>query len=422
MPIFLVGLSYRTTPVEIRECLHLSTAEQMSLLVWLRYTLGVESCAVVSTCNRMEVYGVADQPDHIVGKLTQHLEHERKLNAGSLSAYLYVQYDHATAVQLMRVASGLDSMVLGEAQILGQVAGAYALSKEINTTDAQLSRLFEMALHVGKRARAETEIGEHTTSVSHAAVLLALSAIESSADITALVVGAGNMASLAVDAFRSKGVDRVNVVNRTPSHAKELALRSGGRAHGWHELGDALAAADIIISATSAPHTVIHVDDVQLAMNKRDYRRQVLIDTAVPRDVGAGVEKIPGIVFYNIDELQRVVDENYARREACVPLVESMIAEEVDRFMTWLRSREVVPAIKDLRQKVSHIADAELEQTLHLLVEEDRELVTRMVHRIVNKVLHEPTVRLREQAATDASEIYVHAVRDLFDLKNEPHA
>ncbi|MEM6283229.1 MAG: glutamyl-tRNA reductase, partial [Chloroflexota bacterium] len=215
------------------------------------------------------------------------------------------------------------------------------------------------------------------------------------------------------------GFETVDVVNRTEENARELAAITGGRAYGWHELHTALADSDIVITATGAPHTVIHEPDVEMAMRARHGRELVLIDTAVPRDVGDGVETVPGVHFYNIDDLQKVVDANYARRRDCIPLVEAIVCDENEKFTSWLRSREVVPAIRGLREKVQSIAEAELAATLAQLPDEDHEAVSTLVHRIVNKVLHEPTVRLREQAVQESGEVYIHALRDLFALDAE---
>ncbi len=419
--IFVVGLSFHTAPVELRECLHLADEKRVLLAEQLQRAYGLSECVVLSTCNRFEVYAIATNPDIATRQVGQVVERENALPTGTLRPYLYQQSGQEAVEHLMRVASGLDSMVLGEAQILGQVSDAAQLAQHYNTSGPILHRLFEVAVHTGKRAHSETAIGDHTTSVSHAAVLLALSQIGKRDDIRALVVGAGKMSSLAIDALRSKGITPVDVVNRTQSNAQDLAAITDGRAYGWHELHDALVNSDIIISATSAPHTVIHEPDVERSMIARSGRPQVLIDTAVPRDISEDVEMVPGAHYYNIDDLQQVVDENAAKRRACVPLVERIVLEEADKYMLWLRGREVVPAIKGLRRKVNAIAAAEMETVLGQLSGEDQAVVTKMVHRIVNKILHEPTVRLREQASVEDGEEYVYAVRELFALDEDIH-
>lgn len=426
MTVFVVGLNHRTAPVDIRECLHVSGEDHLDLLASLQTSLGLAECVIVSTCNRMEVYGVASNITRIEQAIAPYLERFRGLEVGSLAPHLYVHEDSSAATHLMRVASGLDSMVLGEAQILGQVSSAHRLALLAQTSGALLNRLFERAVHTGKRTHNETEIGEHTVSISHAAVLLALSTLNMpTTDINALVVGAGSMASLAVDALRSKHISNIGIANRTPSHAQALAERAEGRAFGWHELHQALAWADIVISATSAPHTVIHQQDMQVVQSIRGSAPQILIDTAVPRDIADNVGEIPIVTFYNIDDLQRVVDENYARRQSAVPVVECIIADEVNDYMAWLRGRDVVPAIKDLREKINEIAQAEMNMALQQLPEDSHAVVSRLVHRIVNKVLHEPTVRLREQANGSTSDEFVYTVRSLFALdgsEEEQHA
>lgn len=381
---------------------------------------GLDECVVLSTCNRFEVYGVATDSEDASERIAQMVQRDNDLPVGELSSYLYRRTGADASAHLMQVAAGLDSMVLGEAQILGQVSAAHQLAQEIGTSGLVLHRLFEVASHAGKRTHSETAIGEHTTSISHAAVVLALSLIDRDiTDLRALVVGAGKMSSLAIHAFRSHGFDTVDVVNRTEENARELATITEGRAYGWHELHTALANADVVITATGAPHTVIHEPDIELAMRDRTERDMVLIDTAVPRDVDDGVETVPGVHFYNIDDLQKVVDANYARRRDCIPQVEAIVCDENEKFTSWLRSREVVPAIRGLREKVQAIAEAELATTLAQLPDEDHEIVSKLVHRIVNKVLHDPTVRLREQAALETGEVYIHALRDLFALDAE---
>lgn len=419
MTIFLIGANHRTAPVELRECLHLSREKSVLLMEQLRSTAGLSECVVLSTCNRFEVYGVALDADRALCEVAQFIERENGLTERSLMEHLYASTGQAAVTHLMRVAAGLDSMVLGEAQILGQVGDANKLASMTHSSGTTLHRLFEAATHAGKRARTETAIGEHTTSISHAAVQLALSVIDRDQVKTALVIGAGKMASLAIDALRSKGIEPVDVVNRTEARAQELANVTGGRAYGWYSLHEAIANSDVVISATGAPHTVIHKPDMERVMCMRGARQQVLIDTAVPRDISADVEDVAGVAYFNIDDLQQVVDENHAKRAACIPAVEAILTEETDKFLAWMREREVVPAIKGLRRKVQEIATAELEQALRQIPDADHAVVEKLVHRIVNKVLHEPTMRLRRQATQASGEEYIYAVRDLFALDFE---
>ena len=421
MSLFVLGLNHRTAPIELRECLHLSEEGRKLAMEQFRREGGLQGCVVLSTCNRFEIYGSAVDPEAAIQRVADLIRKGNTLPVGTLWPHLYHHIGQPAAVHLMRVAASLDSMMLGEAQILGQVGQANRSAQEMESNGPVLQRLFEMAVRAGKRAHTETAIGEHTVSISHAAVTLAVSVLDhlEISDVRACVVGAGKMSSLAIDALHSAGIERVDVANRTEVNARALAEAGGGRAYGWHELQDALANADIVISATGAPHTVIHEPDVEIAMRERRNRPMVLIDTAVPRDVGDGVNTVPDVYFYNIDDLHQVVDENHAKRASCVPAVECIINQEVTQFMEWYHSRTVVPVIKGLRQKVQAIATSELDAALNQLSEEDRALVTKMVHRIVNKVLHEPTVQLRQQAALGGGEVYVQAVQDLFALNFE---
>lgn len=419
--IFVVGLNHRTASVEVREQLHFSKEASLLLMELMCQDDHFNECVVLSTCNRTEIYGVTSNLDDAVTGLLRYIETEFHLVPGTLDGCMYL-YTEAEAINhLMRVACGLDSMVLGEAQILGQVTEAGKLANIIRKSGTTLHRLFEFAAHAGKRAQTETAIGDHTTSISHAAVILAERHINNPAESRAVIMGAGKMATLAVDALRSHGFERIDVVNRTPSHAQALAERGGGVAYGWDSLHTALAKADVVISATSAPHTVLHRPDIERVMAERNGKPQVLLDTAVPRDICEEVARVPCIYSYNIDDFKEAVDRNHALRQAAVPHVEAIICEETEKFYAWLRGREVVPAIKDLRQKVQEIARCEMEEALRQLPESDHTTVTRLVHRIVNKLLHEPTVRLRAQAANDHADNYVYAIRDLFALDGEEH-
>ncbi len=383
----------------------------------------LQEVVILSTCNRLEVYATAADPQSGWDAIAQHLANIHGVPPAELHPHLYFRQARATVEHLMRVASGLDSMILGEPQILGQVSNAIAEARVAGTSGALLSHLFNQAIHCGKRARSETEIGSYTTSLSHAAAQLAVNTFGDLQGRKALVIGAGEMAELAALAFQQHGAATITCINRTQARAERLAVTVDGLALGWARLGEALIETDVVISATSAPHTVIAQSDVAEAMAKRNGRTLMLLDIALPRDIDVAVDELVGVTRYDIDHLRDTVDGNLAKRVAAVPQVEEIVAGETDCFTEWLHGRQVVPALVELRRRAEDMACAELERTLRRLENlsgsDDRveEEVAYLAHRIVHKLLHEPTVRLKAQAANGNGAAYAHMLEDLFALE-----
>jgi glutamyl-tRNA reductase len=379
---------------------------------------------ILSTCNRLEVYAVttgeaADGWQLIV----QFLSGLQGIPIEELRPHLYFMKDQEAVIQLMRVAAGLDSMILGEPQILGQVSSAWTEAHSANSTGPILSHLFDGATHAGKRARTETEIGRHTTSISHAAARLIVEKVDDVTQSHIAIIGAGEMAVLAAQALQAQGVRQLSFLNRTYSRAETIASQFNSRAHNWSHLPITLATADAVITATGAPHIVLHERDVRPVLAERAGRPLLFVDIAVPRDVEESVGELPGVQRYDIDQLQSTVEANLAQRQAAIPNVEEIIAEEAERFDLWLQGRQVLPVLVELRRRANDIAESELERhRYHLdeLAPENQEKVTRMVYRIVNKVLHEPTVRLKASAAEGNGVAYAHAIRELFALEMIP--
>jgi glutamyl-tRNA reductase len=386
-------------------------------LFHLRQLPGVEESVVISTCNRLEVYAVvrsAKVAEPIMAAICDYYE----LNQETIRPHLYVEPDERAVQHLMRVASGLDSMILGESQILGQVREALNTADAVGSAGTLLHRLFEVAMHTGKRAHNETPIGEHTTSVSHAAARLVMNN-HANTDANILLVGTGEMAVLAGQALKDRGYHNLHVVNRTYSNAVHVAERLGAQAHEWSFVWDCMAEADAVISATGAPHLILYTDDMRYSMARRRYKALTLVDIAVPRDIDPDISTLPGACVYDIDELQNVVDENVAQRTAAVPQVEAIVNVETEKYMGWQQERSITPVIVDLRREVQSVVEAELEDALgklDTLGEAERKIVQRMAHRIVNKVLHAPTVSLRAHATSGNAENYAQVVRDLFAL------
>ncbi len=437
MPIILVGLNHRTAPVALREHLSLTRDELYMALKELctnyrsysssaDHTQTTETslaflheAVMLSTCNRLEVYAVADDSGKgkrtIEGFLAQH--HDISLDL--LRPHLY-SLEGCTAVEhLMRVAAGLDSMVLGEPQILGQVAKAFSTAQASKIIGTILSRLFTEAVHIGKHARSKTALSRHTTSVSHTATLLMKTKIGDLRYAHMLVVGAGKMALLAAQALQMHGAQTIACINRTDARAEALARQFQGIVFPWHKLPDALVWADGVITTTSAPHTIIRRENVREILPQRNNRSLVLVDIAVPRDVETSVDDLFGVYRYDVDDLQDILDANLAQRQAAVSQVEAIVNAGVETFLAWLYSRQAVPTIVGLRHKAEAVANAEVTQVLRrldALDQRSQQAIAHLAHRIVNKLLYEPTKRLKAHAANGDGHTYAQAIQELFAL------
>jgi glutamyl-tRNA reductase len=430
--IILVGLNHRTAPLELREKLALSVSALPSAFAAWRVQIGtrvnhqqpsaiINEVVILSTCNRLEVYASADDANAGVLFIKKFLANLQNVSSAELMGHLYNYSGDAAIQHLMRVACGLDSMILGETQILGQVTQAFEDSRKAGMTGAILSHLFAQAIHAGKRARTETPISRYTTSVSHAAALLMMQKLNHRSAAHVLLIGAGEIAALAAQALKRFDIRNMMFVNRTYERAEVMANEYGGSARNWFQLQEALIWADAVICATGAPHIVIDRHIVETALQQREGRPLVFVDIAVPCDVEDNVGELSSVQVYDIDDLQSVVDAHVELRKAAVPPVETIIQQEMAQFAEWYHSRQVTPVIKTLREWAQNIADDELAQTLNRLSDADertREIVSRMAHRLVNRLLHEPTARLRIQATEGNGYGYAHAVRELFALNH----
>ena len=400
MRLSLVGISHRHAPVEVRERVALDSRESAALA---RELAGDGECVCLSTCNRTELYAVGEGTDE------QALQALASLGGDEVAALSYRLADHAAALHLFRVAAGLDSLVPGEGEILGQVRSAY----EAGTTGPLLNRLFHDALHAGKRARTQTTIAESPASVSSAGAALAQQVFGELSGRRVLVVGAGKVGELAARSLAARGAEIAGVANRSESRGEDLARRFGARAVPLETLASELVSVDVVVTCTGAPGFLLGPEDVR----DRRGRPLFVIDLAVPRDVDPAVNGLDGCYLYDIDDLEAVVESSLAGRRREAERAEAIVAEEAERFRAWQASLDVVPTIASLRARAEAIRSAELSKAK--LSDEQREAVDSITAQIVNKLLHLPTVRMKEAAAAADGVLYADAVRHLFGLEDE---
>jgi glutamyl-tRNA reductase len=419
MHLVVVGISHRTAPLELRERLVLPCGEAARLG---RRLLGADTVAeavVLSTCNRTEVYLFAGDTSAAERLAFARLAELGGVDAAELRAAAYTTHGDAAITHLFRVAASLDSMVVGEAQILAQLKDAYRAACDEGCTSTVFNKLFRHAIEVGKRVRTETAIGERPVSVSSVAVDLARQVLGRLDRRVVLVLGAGATSELTVKHLQAQGAGTVVVASRTLATAEELAGRCDGRAVCFDELDAQLVAADIVISSTASPGFVIDRARLAEVMRRRRRRPMFLIDIAVPRDLDPDIGRIAGCYLYDIDDLKGVVSANRREREREVAQAERIIGEELARMNDWLAGLEVVPTIAALRSAVDGIREAELARLGGKLAElspAQRDQVEQLTAAIVSKILHLPTVRMKELAAERDAYVYVDALRRLFDL------
>ncbi|HSC29572.1 MAG TPA: glutamyl-tRNA reductase [Vicinamibacterales bacterium] len=421
MRLFAVGLSHRTAPVELRESVDFARGGLEAALAALAGRAAATEFVVLSTCNRAEIYAAGDS-DAMADALGRFFSDYHRVDPDRVTPHLFVCRGVETARHLFRVAAGLDSLVVGEPQILGQVKAAYSAASDLRYTGALTNRLFHSAFSVGKRVRTETGLGEGAVSVSYAAIALARKIFGELKGLRVLILGAGEMAKLTGVHLKAQQVAQVTIASRTLATAERLAGELGGRAVDWAELDHALGAADIVITATGAAEPVLTRAQVERVMRSRRSRPLFVIDIAVPRDVEAAVADLDQVFLYNIDDLQAIVQDNLARRAAELARADAIVEDEVTRFAAWMQSREIIPTVVALRQRFEAIRQAELsrlEPKLSDLPPEARARLDEITHLIVEKLLLTPTEQLK--AVSDAAMVmaYSDALNRLFRLAGE---
>ncbi|MBE0477030.1 MAG: glutamyl-tRNA reductase [Coriobacteriia bacterium] len=423
MHLTLVGLSHKTAPIEIREKLTFPAHRQEEALALLLGRPDVAEAVLLSTCNRTEIYTVTLGEEGGSDAVIDFLVDYHDLDRHDLVPYLYMQEGEAVVRHLFRVIASLDSMVVGEAQILGQVKEAYEHAFEAGACSRVFNKLFRQSFEVGKRVRTETGIGESAVSISYAAVELAKKVFDRLEGRTILVLGAGKMSELTAKHLVANGVRSVLVANRTYERACELAERFSGEAIRYDDLFSRIREADIVISSTAASHYVMGKEDVAEAMRGRRGRPLFLIDIAVPRDIDPAVDGLADVFRYDIDDLSGVVEANLEERMREARRAEAVIDEEMGEFERWLESMEVVPTIAAIRAKAETVRQAELEKALKRLgglSEKELATVEALTSAIVNKVLHGPTARLKAVSGEKDGMGCVEAARFLYGLDTNP--
>ena len=418
--LFVAGLSHRTAPLEVREQLALEEDKIREILSDLSGRGLLAEVMILSTCNRVEVYGVAEVPGEARSAAFARLGAQRGLRLPDIEPLLYTKTEDEAVLHAFRVASSLDAMVLGEPQILGQVKDAFALGQSSSTVGPLLHSLMTQAFSVAKKVRSETEIGRLAVSVSFAAVELARKIFGSLEGKSVLLVGAGEMGELAARHLVDQGTLPVYVANRTWSRAQELARALAGTAVPFEQLSATMAMVDIVITSTAAPEPIIRKADVQQALHVRRSRPLFFIDIAVPRNVDAAVNELDNVFCYDVDDLRSVVESNLRERQREAQRAEALVQREVERFAQRLKDLDVVPTIVSLREKVEAIRRAEVDKALSRLPqsdEETRRVLEALSQAIVNKVLHAPTAKLRDSSRAGHGRRWTELISELFGLR-----
>jgi len=421
--LLLVGLSHRTAPVELRERVDFSARGVTEALRALAGRGSTREAVILSTCNRAEIYAASDETAATRADLERFIGEFNGVGAADVAPHIYDLGDLEAARHLFRVAAGLDSLVVGEPQILGQVKDAHAAAAEAQTVGPVLNRVFHSSFGVGKRVRTETDLGAGAVSVSYAAVALARKIFGDLAGMSVAVIGAGEMGKLTALHMKKQGVQHVTIVSRTMAHAARTAEAIGGAsAAPWDEMDAAIGASDIVITATGASSPILTKARIETLMRPRRNRSLFIIDIALPRDVEAAAGEIEQVFLYNIDDLQATVRENLARRASEMTRAESIVADELDKFAAWLRSRGAIPTVVALRQRFEAIRRAELDRLdfkLSALPPEARGRVDEITRLIVEKLLLTPTEQLKSAGDADTVGAYSEALTRLFGLGGE---
>ena len=419
MNIVVVGLSHKTAPVEIREKVTFPADKMAGYLKDLTNRKGVSEGVILSTCNRVEVIAIVSHIQEGIEELKGFIAQSNGISSDILDNHLYSHTSEDGIKHVFRVASSLDSMVVGEPQILGQMKDAYQNALEHNVTGIILNKFFRKAFSVAKRVRTETNIASSAVSISYAAVELAKKIFGDLADKRVLLIGAGEMCELAAKHFVNSGIKEILVTNRTHSRAEKLAADFGGKALLFDNIELDLDEVDIILSSTGSPVHIINAAQVKQALKKRRNRPMFFIDIAVPRDIDPEINNLDNAYLYDIDNLQGVVQSNMKERAKEATAAEAIIAVEIGQFHKWLRTLDITPTIVSLREKLEGIRRQEIDKLLANLEElsdKQKKVIESATNAMINKVLHMPISNLKKMADTAEGDLHIDSARKLFDL------
>lgn len=419
MPLLAIGINHKTAPVSVRERLAFAPERLQQALREL-VTAGIaRAAAILSTCNRTEVYCGVDQSD--AARICDWLSHYHAIPSTELSPFLYVHPDHEAVRHMLRVASGLDSLVLGEPQILGQVKDAYQVAASAGTLDSELERLFQHTFAVAKQVRTDTSIGASPVSVAFAAVVLARQIFGELSGQTALLLGAGETIELVARHLREQKVKRLIIANRTLERAHALAAEMGGYAIGLDEVDAHVAEADVIIASTASPTPLLQRPVVEQALKRRKHRPMLMVDIAVPRDIDPAVSELEDVYLYTVDDLQEIIQENLRSRQAAAAEAEEIIDAEVAHFFAWQRAQQGSHLIRELRTQAASARDDCISRARQQLAQgrDPEQVLNQLANTLTNKLIHAPSVALREACARGDIDS-VELLRDIYSLPPLP--
>ena len=427
MPVLIFGINHKTAPVEIREKVALSPETMSDSLLSLKESAGLDEVAIISTCNRMEIVcrskAATEDPSQVTDKAEQvakWLAEQQQMTAQSVLDYSYCHSGEAAIGHIMKVACGLDSMVLGEPQILGQVKDAFGYANHAGTMGLYLNRLFQQTFSLAKQVRTDTQIGESAVSVAYAAVTLAKRIFADFAPIKALFIGAGETIELAARHLSRQGVVQMKVANRTVERAQKLADEFNATAYGLSSLPELVAEADIIISSTASPVPIIGKGLMEKAIKQRKHRPVFMVDLAVPRDIEPQVSELNDIYLYTVDDMQDVIKENLKVREEAALEAKDIIALHGQKYINWLQSLSAVSLLKDFRAQFDEIKTSELSRSLTKLngQEDAEKILTEFANRLTQKFMHSPSKLIRQAGETSQQEV-LEILAQAFDLKTQ---
>lgn len=418
MTLFAFGINHKTAPVEIREKVAFAPEKIQAALKELTHTADIHEAAIVSTCNRTELYCGVDSDNGIA--IINWFRQYHNLDASDIDPYIYTHADIEAVQHILRVASGLDSLVLGEPQILGQIKDAYTTASEAGTIGRQLNRLFQHTFSVAKQVRTDTAIGASPVSVAFAAVNLAKQIFANLSEHTALLIGAGDTIELVARHLKEQGVKKIIVANRTVERAQVLAEQFNGEAIALADMPERLVEADIIISSTASQLPILGKGAVERALKERKHRPMFMVDIAVPRDIEPEVNSLDDVYLYTVDDLQEVIEEGRQSREEAAQQAEEIIEQQVEHFMGWLRSLDAVDTICAVREQAEEVRDEVLQNAQRQLAagKDPKQVINELARTLTNKLVHEPSVQI-SRAAYDGREDILDTARELFSLKDK---